>query len=149
MLKKQRGRLLKKEQNWRETRLQRRKAFPMWWWSKRSWSNPLGLTIRVNSSAHWGRRRAPGTLYHYWRGWRTPTHRRGPVWITCCDQIICLLKENKRLEINNNRMENREVFVPVEHFEKTNGNIQGLSLVVSTKLGKEKKNTQGFLQKTQ
>lgn len=27
-------------------------------------SNPLGLTIRVNSSPYWGGRRASGTLYH-------------------------------------------------------------------------------------
>jgi len=55
---------------------------------ERRWSTPLGLTIRVNSSPHWGRRRAPGTLDHYRGGWCTPTHRRGPIWISCYDQTI-------------------------------------------------------------
>lgn len=63
---------------------------------KETQSNPPGLTIRVNSSPHRGRRGAPGTLYHYRRGWGTPTDGRGPVRVTCHDQTIGLPEEDKR-----------------------------------------------------
>lgn len=55
-------------------------------------ASPLRLTIRINSSPYGGRRRAPGTLYHWWRGRCTPTHRRGPIWITCYNYTTNLLK---------------------------------------------------------
>lgn len=44
---------------------------------------PLGLTVRVNSSAHWGRRRSPGTLDHERGGRSTAAHRGRTIRVTC------------------------------------------------------------------
>lgn len=55
--------------------------------------DPRGLTVRVNSSPHWGRRRAPGPLDHYRRGRSAPTHRRGPIRITCYNQTNTSVQE--------------------------------------------------------
>lgn len=75
--------------------------------NKRRWSSPPWLTVRVDSSPHWGRRRAPGTLDHYWRGRRAPTHGRRPVWITCYDQTNRLPKEDKGLTHHYNMQRRR------------------------------------------
>lgn len=45
---------------------------------------PLELTVRVNPSAHWGRRRSPGTLYHERGGRSAAAHRGRPIRVTCC-----------------------------------------------------------------